>query len=91
MEMITGKPFHEFQQERLFDLLEMEDTTDSTRFNGSGNMSTTLLDYAKWDRALWNQSLLNGETSDHYFAAGKLDNGDRVDYAMGWRLEHENG
>lgn len=86
--MITEKPFHEFQQERIFELLEMDDTTDSTRFNGSGNMSTTLLAYAKWDRALWNQSLLNDETSQLYFTSGKLDKGDPVGYAMGWRVEY---
>lgn len=87
MEVITKMPFHEFQQERIFDALEMQDTTDSTRFNGSGNMMTSISDYAKWDRALWNQSLLNEETSELYFAAGKLDSGERVEYGMGWRLE----
>ena len=89
MEVITEKPFHEFQQERIFDPLEMKDTSDSTRFNGSGNMITTPLDYAKWDRALWNQTLLDEETSKLYFSPGKLDNGERVDYGMGWRLEFD--
>jgi len=89
IEVITEKPFHEFQEERIFDLLEMDDTTDSTRFNGSGNMSTTLLDYAKWDRALWNHILLNDETSELYFTSGELDNGGRIEYAMGWRVEYE--
>lgn len=90
IEVITEVPFHEFQQERIFDPLEMRDTTDSHHFNGSGNMTTTLMDYAKWDRALWNGSLLKQNLSDCYFAAGKLDNGERVDYAMGWRLEFES-
>lgn len=90
MEVITERPFHEFQQERIFTPLEMQNTTDSSRFNGSGNMMTSILDYAKWDHALWNQSLINEETSKLYFASGKLDNGDLVDYGMGWRLEFEN-
>jgi len=89
LEVIIEKPFHEFQQDRIFDLLDMHDTTDSTRFNGSGNMSTTLLDYAKWDRALWNETLLNDETSKLYFTSGTLDNGEPVGYAMGWRVEYD--
>jgi len=89
LEIIIERPFHEFQQERIFDLLDMNDTTDSNRFNGSGNMSTTLLDYAKWDRALWNESLLNEETSKLYFTSGKLDNGKPAGYAMGWRVEYD--
>lgn len=90
MEVITEKPFHEFQQEHLFDPLKMDDTTDSKRFNGSGNMMTTIADYAKWDRALWNQSLINEGTSTLYFTSGKLDDGEFVNYGMGWRLEFEN-
>ncbi len=55
IEVITGESFHDFQKRRIFDVLELTSTTDSTRFNGSGNMRTTLLDFAKWDRALWEQ------------------------------------
>ncbi len=65
IEVVAEKPFHEFQQERIFDVLGMTNTTDGTRFNGSGNMATTLEDYAKWDRALWDGTLLNGETSGY--------------------------
>lgn len=55
IEVIAGEPFHQFQKRRIFDVLGMADTTDSERFNGSGNMATTLNDYAKWDRALWEE------------------------------------
>jgi len=91
IEVISGKPFHEFQQERILDVLGMKDTTDSQRFNGSGNMVTTLEDYAKWDRALWDGSLLGTETSKLLFQPGVFDNGEPVAYGFGWKLKHRDG
>lgn len=91
IEVVAGKPFHEFQQERIFDVLGMKDTTDSSRFNGSGNMTITLRDYAKWDRALWDQTLLNEETSKLLFQSGTLNKGEPVGYGFGWRVEYEDG
>lgn len=86
IEVVAGMPFHEFQQERIFDKLGMSNTSDSTRFNGSGNMQTTLNDYEKWVRALRNESLIDTKTSKLLLSPGKLDNGERVDYGFGWRL-----
>ena len=91
VEIVAGMPFHDFQQQRIFDVLGMTATKDSQTFNGSGNMTTSLEDYAKWDRALWNKSLLNEETTKRLFQSGKLDNGDPVGYAFGWFVEHEGG
>ena len=90
VEVISGKPFHEFQRERIFDPLGMNDTTDSTRFNGSGNMMTTLNDYAKWDRALWKGNLLEEETTGLLFDSGTLDNGEKVNYGFGWKLAFDD-
>jgi CubicO group peptidase (beta-lactamase class C family) len=33
---VAGKPFHEFQKERIFDVLSMNQASDSVTFNGSG-------------------------------------------------------
>ncbi len=90
IEVITEEPFHVFQQKRIFDKLRMSDTTDSKRFNGSGNMVTTLNDYEKWDRALWEGTLLEGESAKLLFKSGTLDNGGKVDYGFGWKLSHDN-
>jgi len=90
VEIIAHKPFHEFQQERIFDVLGMEDTRDSERFNGSGNLRITLEDYAKWDRALWDGTLLEDEKMARLlFRSGTLDNGDPVGYGFGWQVEGE--
>lgn len=68
----------------------MSDTTDSLRFNGSGNMKTTLADYTKWDTALWKQdsNLLSAEGYELLFTRGTYDNGEPIDYGFGWRLQY---
>ncbi|TWU03396.1 serine hydrolase domain-containing protein [Neorhodopirellula pilleata] len=88
IEVIAGEPFHEFQQRRIFDVLELNDTTDSERFNGSGNMVTTLVDYAKWDKALWDRDprLLSEDGYEMIFNQGKFDNGDPIEYGFGWQV-----
>ena len=91
IEVIAGEPFHQFQKRRIFDVLGMADTTDSERFNGSGNMATTLNDYAKWDRALWQEDgrLLSPAGYRMLFTSGTLDNGTPVGYGFGWHLNFQ--
>jgi D-alanyl-D-alanine carboxypeptidase len=91
LEVVSGEPFHVFQKRRIFDVLDMKDTTDSTRFNGSGNMRTTIDDFVRWDRALWKQDrrLLSPDGYNMLFRRGKLDDGSPVDYGFGWFLEYE--
>lgn len=90
VELVAGMPFHEFQQQRIFDVLGMTRTKDSKTFNGSGNMMTTLEDYAKWDRALWGESLLKDQATKQLFQSGQFDNGETVGYAFGWLVEHDD-
>ncbi|MCG6158129.1 serine hydrolase [Rubinisphaera margarita] len=93
IEEVTGESFHDFQKRRIFDVLGMTETTDSTRFNGSGNMRTTLVDYTKWDRALWEQDprILSPAGYEMLFQQGLLDDGTPVDYGFGWRLKYRDG
>ena len=93
IEVITGESFHDFQQRRIFDVLEMTNTTDSVSFNGSGNLKTTLGDYTKWDRALWKRDprLLSEKGYKLLFTQGELDSGTPVDYGFGWRLRYRDG
>jgi CubicO group peptidase (beta-lactamase class C family) len=92
IEVVTGETFHDFQQRRIFDVLELTATTDSTRFNGSGNMKTTLVDYTKWDRALWKQDprLLSPSSYEMLFTQGAYDNSEPIDYGFGWRLNYRD-
>ncbi len=93
IEEVTGESFHDFQKRRIFDVLGMTETTDSTRFNGSGNMRTTLVDYTKWDRALWDQDprLLSLAGYEMLFQQARLDDGTPVDYGFGWRMKYRDG
>lgn len=93
IEVITHEPFHRFQKRRIFDVLGMLETTDSTTFNGSGNMRTTLVDYTKWDRALWERDprLLTEDGYKMLFQQGKFDDGRPIDYGFGWRVKYRDG
>jgi CubicO group peptidase (beta-lactamase class C family) len=91
VEVLAGKPFHEFQKERIFDVLGMNQASDSVTFNGSGNMFVSLRDYEKWDRALWNGSLVKPETWKLMVQSGRLDNGEPVGYGFGWKVTWEDG
>lgn len=90
VEVIVGGTFHDFQQRRIFDVLGMSSTTDSSRFNGSGNLKTTLVDYTKWDQALWKQDarLLSAAGYQMLFTQGAFDDGESIDYGFGWRLKY---
>ena len=92
IEVITEESFHDFQKRRIFDVLELTATSDSTRFNGSGNMRTTLLDYTKWDKALWRQDprLLSERGYRMLFTEGTLDNGEPLGYGFGWRVNYQD-
>ena len=76
---------------RIFDVLKMSETTDSTRFNGSGNMGTTLVDYTTWDRALWERDprLLSADGYKLLFTQGALITASRstTDSVGGWNTE----
>lgn len=91
VEVVTGEAFHDFQKRRIFDVLQLEGTTDSRRLNGSGNIRTTLFDYTRWDQALWEHDarLLSAAGYKTLFADGVLDNGEPVGYGFGWRVHYQ--
>jgi len=92
IEVIVNESFHDFQKRRIFDVLELEGTADSSRFNGSGNMRTTLLDYTKWDQALWERDsrLLSEDGYRMLYTEGVLDSGEPMGYGFGWRVSYKN-
>lgn len=92
VEVISGRPFHQFQQERIFDVLGMNQARAvSQRFNGAGNVEMSLNDYAKWDRALREGRLVKPATWQRMTQSGTLDDGAAVGYGFGWQVTHENG
>lgn len=92
VEVISGKPFHQFQQERIFDVPGMNQARAvSQRFNGAGNVEMSLNDYAMWDRALREGRLVKPATWQMMMQSGTLDDGTPVGYGFGWQVTHENG
>ena len=92
VEVIAGKPFHHFQQERIFDVLGMNQSSAvSKSFNGAGNVQVSVNDYAKWDRALCEGSMVKPAIWKMMTHSGTLDDGTPVGYGFGWYLTHENG
>lgn len=87
VEAASGQTYREFQQEQILDKLGMKNTEPVAAMNGAGNMETTLDDYLKWDRAIWNQTLLSDRTSQFIFSPGVLDNGQPVSYGFGWKVD----
>ncbi len=48
-------------------------------------------DLYKWDQALYKNTLLSEEQLNKAFSRTRLDNGNKVDYGAGFRLEDQNG
>jgi N-acyl-D-amino-acid deacylase len=66
---------------------------------GDGGIYTSILDYMKWDAALYGTRLVSSETLAEAFSPGLLGNGTATGYGYGWRIEqrgavqvvHHNG
>jgi N-acyl-D-aspartate/D-glutamate deacylase len=58
---------------------------------GDGGIYSSVVDYAKWDRALEFGGLVSRETLDEAFTLGELANGSTTGYGFGWRIEQRRG
>jgi CubicO group peptidase (beta-lactamase class C family) len=58
--------------------------TDASQPFAAGAILSTAADMVKWDAALSNEKLLKRLSLDEMFAAGKLADGSRTRYGMGW-------
>lgn len=114
---VTGKPWGDYLNERLFKPLEMNSTRTTSmtemvtnRANGygwrdgklqnaaiylalrpSGAFLSSVLDLAKWDAALYTESILKPSIRDQMWAAVKLNNGTSHPYGFGWELDTVGG
>jgi len=53
-------------------------------YDGSGGLLTNLLDYAQWDKALRNDTLIKRETKEMMFTKFTLNDGTAGTYGFGW-------
>lgn len=63
------------------------DQSPTSAVLGDGGIYSSLVDYLKWDRALYTESLLPAHKLARAYEPGRLNSGESVSYGFGWRLE----
>ena len=58
---------------------------------GDGGIYTSILDYARWDDALYTDKLVSEPTRARIFTTGALADGAPTGYGFGWRVDERNG
>jgi len=58
---------------------------------GDGGVYSSIMDYFKWDQALYGETLVSRDILDEAFTSGKLSDGTLAGYGFGWRVEEKNG
>jgi CubicO group peptidase (beta-lactamase class C family) len=64
---------------------------DDTGIYGDGQVMTSAIDMAAWDKALREHKLVKRETFTQAITSGKLNDGKPCGYGFGWSLSHEQG
>jgi N-acyl-D-amino-acid deacylase len=54
---------------------------------GDGGIYTSVLDYFRWDQALYGTRLVSRETLQDAFTPGRLSDGTSTGYGFGWEIE----
>lgn len=58
---------------------------------GDGGIYSSIHDLFKWDQALYTQRLVRTETLQQAFTPGELNDGTKLDYGFGWRIDSYRG
>ena len=58
---------------------------------GDGGIYTSVLDYARWDEALYHERLVSRPTLERIFTTGIVVDGTPTGYGFGWRLDQRHG
>ena len=66
---------------------QVDDENILNNIYGDGGIYATVSDMANWAIALDGNKLVNEKTRKHIFSTGHLNNGKRIDYGFGWRVE----
>jgi Asp-tRNA(Asn)/Glu-tRNA(Gln) amidotransferase A subunit family amidase/CubicO group peptidase (beta-lactamase class C family) len=60
------------------------DQSTTSAVLGDGGIYTSVMDYFKWDDALYSDKLVSRAALDEAFSTGMLQNGKRTNYGFGW-------
>lgn len=58
---------------------------------GDGGIYTSVMDYYRWDQALYGTKLVSRKTLEEAFTPARLADGTTVPYGFGWRLDERGG
>ena len=100
MEKISGQSFAEFLRQHIFEPLEMTNTVAYEK--GVSDIKHRAYGYANengklifkdqsWDQALYTDKLVNFETIEKAFTPAVLQDGTKLDYGFGWRVDEYRG
>ena len=70
---------------------ELNDQSLTSAVLGDGGVYSSIMDYFKWDQALYGETLVSRDILDEAFTSGKLSDGTLAGYGFGWRVEEKNG
>jgi CubicO group peptidase (beta-lactamase class C family) len=71
----------------------LDDESPLNRIHGSGSVSSTVEDMARYDKALFGGKLVRDSSLAEMLKPGKLANGQAIPYGFGWEIDRdeENG
>jgi len=67
------------------------DQSRTSKVLGDGGIYTSVMDYFRWDQALYGQKLVKKKTLAEAFRPGRLSSGALISYGFGWRLSRVRG
>lgn len=72
---------------------EDSDQSSTSAVLGDGGIYTSVMDYFKWDQALYTDKLVSRKTIEEAFTPGKLNDGTEIEsgYGFGWFTGNING
>jgi CubicO group peptidase (beta-lactamase class C family) len=71
--------------------LVFKDQSLTSAVLGDGGIYSSVRDLFKWDQALYTEKLVRLETLEQAFTPGILNDGKKLDYGFGWRIDEYNG
>jgi CubicO group peptidase (beta-lactamase class C family) len=71
--------------------LVFKDQSLTSAVLGDGGIYSSIEDLFKWDQALYTDKLVRVETLNHAFTPGILNDGTKLDYGFGWRVDEYHG
>ena len=90
-EGITTVPNRAYGYKHIDGKWRYADQSRTSAVLGDGGIYTSLVDYAKWDKALYGRSLVSREIIIQAFTPGKLLGGTSTHYGFGWRIDSREG